>query len=142
LNGIHYQRIITMDLSYSGNDYHISHLDNTPNDAQVSNDNHHEMDISVAADQSSQDDVVMGQISEFTNINDESTSNVNQDDDLYCQVCNDDSNSIDSQALLTSGQSLDVDEVFKHLHMLWMGIWVHPFSVTPLWRRWGPNLEN
>ena len=72
------------------------------------------MDIFVAVDQSYQDDFVMGQISEFTNINKESTSNVNQDlftvsalDDLYCQVYNNDSNSIDSQALLTSGQSLN-----------------------------------
>ncbi len=95
-----------MDLSYSDNDHHILHLDNTPNDAHVSNDNHHKMDISVAADQS-QDDFVMGQISEFTNINEESTSNVNQDDDLDWQVCNNDSNSIDSQALLISGQSLN-----------------------------------
>ncbi len=114
LNGIHYQRIITMDLSYPGNDHHISHLDKTPNDAHVSNDNHHEMDISVAADHSSKDDVVMGQISEFTNINDESTSNVNQDDDLYCQVCNDHLNSIDSQALSTSGQSMNSTHIESH----------------------------
>jgi hypothetical protein len=26
---------------------------------------------------------------------------------------------------------LDVYKVFKHLHMLWMGIWVHPFTVIP-----------
>ncbi len=114
LNGIHYQHIITMDLSYSGNDHHISHLDNTPNDAHVSNDNHHEMDISVAADQSSQDEFVMGQISKFTNINEESTSNVNQGDDLYCQVCNDDSNSIDYQALSTSGQLLNSTHIKSH----------------------------
>ena len=24
---------------------------------------------------------------------------------------------------------LDVYKVFKHLHMLWMGIWVHPYTV-------------
>jgi hypothetical protein len=96
-----------MDLSYSGNDHHILHLDNTPNDAHVSTDNHHEMDLSVAAEQSSQDDFVMGQISKFMNINEESASNVNQDDDLCCQVCNDNSNSIDSQALSTSGQLLN-----------------------------------
>lgn len=36
---------------------------------------------------------------------------------------------------------LDEDEVFLHLHMLWMGIWVHHYTVTPLWR-WGPNWEN
>ena len=72
------------------------------------------MGISVAVDQSYQDDFAMGQISKFTNINEKSTSNVNQDlftvsalDDLYCQVCNDDSNSIYSQALSTSGQSLN-----------------------------------
>ena len=104
----------TSDLSYSDNDHHILHLNNTPNEAHVSNDNRHKMDIFVAVDQSYQDDFVMGQISEFTNINKESTSNVNQDlftvsalDDLYCQVYNNDSNSIDSQALLTSGQSLN-----------------------------------
>ncbi len=50
-------------------DHHILHLDNTPNNAHVSNDNHHEMDLSVAAEQSSQDDFVMGQISKFTDIN-------------------------------------------------------------------------
>ncbi len=71
------------------------------------------MDISVAVDQPYQDDSVMGQISEFTNINDESTSNVNQDD-LYCQVCNDDSNSIDSQALSTSGQLLNSIHIESH----------------------------
>jgi hypothetical protein len=25
---------------------------------------------------------------------------------------------------------LDVYKVFKHLEMLWMGIWVHPYTVT------------
>ena len=68
-------------------DHHILHLDNTPNNAHVSNDNHHEMDLSVAAEQSSQDDFVMGQISKFMNINEESASNVNQDDDLYVVRC-------------------------------------------------------
>jgi hypothetical protein len=23
-------------------------------------------------------------------------------------------------------------EVFEHIHILWMGIWVHPYSVTPV----------
>ncbi len=68
LNGIHYQRIITSDLSFSDNDHHILHLDNTPNDAHVSNDDYHKIDISVAVDQSYQDDIVMGQINEFTYI--------------------------------------------------------------------------
>ena len=27
---------------------------------------------------------------------------------------------------------LDVYKVFKHLHMLWMGIWVHPYTVIPV----------
>ncbi len=33
-------------------------------------------------------------------------------DDLFCQVRNDDSNSIDSQALSTSGQSLNSTQEF------------------------------
>ncbi len=72
------------------------------------------MDISVAMDQSYQDDFAIGQIYKLTYITEESTSNAIQDldsvralDDLFCQVCNDDSNSIDSQALLTSVQSLN-----------------------------------
>jgi hypothetical protein len=32
--------------------------------------------------------------------------------------------------LLTS--ILDVLKVFEHLHMLWMGIWMHPYTVTPV----------
>ena len=32
--------------------------------------------------------------------------------------------------LLTS--ILDVLKVFEHLHMLWMGIWVHPYTLTPV----------
>ncbi len=78
------------------------------------------MDISVAMDQSYQDDFAMGQIYKLTYITEESTSNVIQDldtvralDDLFCQVCNDDSNSIDSQALSTSGQLLNsTQEIF------------------------------
>ena len=27
---------------------------------------------------------------------------------------------------------LDVYQVFEKLHMLWMGIWVHPYSITPV----------
>ncbi len=27
---------------------------------------------------------------------------------------------------------LDVYKVFKHLHMLWMGICVHPYTVIPV----------
>jgi hypothetical protein len=27
---------------------------------------------------------------------------------------------------------LDVFNVFKHLLMLWMGMWVHPYSVMPI----------
>jgi hypothetical protein len=32
--------------------------------------------------------------------------------------------------LLTS--ILHVLKVFKHLHMLWMGMWVHPYTLTPV----------
>ena len=31
--------------------------------------------------------------------------------------------------LLHPTSILDVYKVFKHLHMLWMGIWVHPYMV-------------
>jgi hypothetical protein len=34
--------------------------------------------------------------------------------------------------LLHSTSILDVYKVFKHLHMLWMGIWVHPYTVIPV----------
>ena len=27
---------------------------------------------------------------------------------------------------------LDAVKVFEHLHMLWMGTWVHPYTLTPL----------
>jgi hypothetical protein len=118
-HGKHYQCIITGNLSYSDND-HILHLDNTLTDAHFSNDDCCKMDISVAMDQSYQDDFAMGQIYKLAYITEESTSNVIQDldtvralDDLFCQVCNNDSNSIDSQALSTSGQSLNsTQEVF------------------------------
>jgi len=29
------------------------------------------------------------------------------------------------------------DKVFQHLGMLWMGIWVHPYTVTPVQVRGG-----
>ena len=32
---------------------------------------------------------------------------------------------------------LNAFDLFKPLHMLWMGIWVHPYTVTPV--MWGPN---
>ncbi len=70
-------------------------------DSHFSNDDCREMDISIAMDQSYQDDFAIGRIDESTSITEESTSNVNQDldivrasDDLYCQVCNDNSNSL------------------------------------------------
>ena len=35
---------------------------------------------------------------------------------------------------------LDAYKVFESPHMLWMGIWVHPYNLTLLHRcRWGPN---
>ncbi len=88
------------------------HLDNTLTDAYSSNDDRCKIDFS-AMDESYQDDFAIGQIYESTYINEESTSHVIQDldtvrvlDDLFCHVCNDNSNSIDSQALSTLGQSL------------------------------------
>jgi hypothetical protein len=33
---------------------------------------------------------------------------------------------------LCSTSILDVYEVFKHLDMLWMGIWVHPYTAIPV----------
>ena len=61
-HGKHYQFIITGNLSYSDNDHHILHLDNTSTNTHVSNDDHHKMDISVAVDQSYQDEFAMGQL--------------------------------------------------------------------------------
>jgi hypothetical protein len=88
------------NLSYSDNDHHILHLDDTLTNSHFSNDDHPKMDISIAMDQSYQDVFVISCIDESTSITEESTSNVNQvldtvraSDDLYCQVCNDDSNS-------------------------------------------------
>jgi hypothetical protein len=43
---------------------------------------------------------------------------------------------------------LDIYKVSEHLHMLWMGIWVHPYTVIPvmvgakfweIWVRWSPK---
>ncbi len=31
-------------------------------------------------------------------------------------------------------------KVFEHLHMLWMGMWVHPYTLTPV--HVGPNFGN
>ncbi len=59
LNGNHYQRIITGDLSYSDNDHHILHLDDTLTDSNFSNDDHCKMDISIAMDQSYHDDFAL-----------------------------------------------------------------------------------
>jgi hypothetical protein len=36
---------------------------------------------------------------------------------------------------------LEVYEVFEHLHDLWMGIWVHPYTVTPVQVGGGDFLE-
>ena len=44
---------------------------------------------------------------------------------------------------------LEVYEVFEHFHILWMGIWVHPHTVTHLFRwgggdfleKWGSKIE-
>jgi hypothetical protein len=101
LNDNHYQPIISGNLSYSDNDHHVLHLDDTLTNSHFSNDDRHKMDIFIAMDQSYQDDFAIGRIDESTSITEESTSNVNQDldtvrasDDLYCQVCNDDLNSL------------------------------------------------
>ncbi len=59
-NGIHYQRIITNNRSYSDIDHHILHLNDTLTNAYSSNDECHKMDISIAMDQSYQDDFVVG----------------------------------------------------------------------------------
>jgi hypothetical protein len=87
-NGIHYQRIITGNQSYFDIDHHILHLDDTLTDAHSSNDECHEMDISITMDQSYQDDFVIGRNDDLTSITEESTSN------LYCQLCKDDLNSL------------------------------------------------
>jgi hypothetical protein len=81
-NGIHYQCIITDDQRYSV-------IDDTLTDSHSSNDECCEVDVSIAMDLS-QDDFAIGQIKveELLSITEESTSN------SYCQVCNDDSNSL------------------------------------------------
>ncbi len=101
LNGNYYQRIITGNLSYSDNDHCILHLIDTLTDSHFSNDDCHERDISITMYQSYQDDFAIGRVDESTSITEESTSNVNQDldtvrasDDLYCQMCNNDLNSL------------------------------------------------
>jgi hypothetical protein len=87
-NGIHYQCIITGNQSYFDIDHHILHLYDTLTDAHSSNDECCEMEISIAMDQSYQYDFAIGRIDELTSITEESTSN------LYCQLCNEDSNSL------------------------------------------------
>jgi hypothetical protein len=82
-NGIHYQRIITDNRYYSV-------INDTLTDSHSSNDECCKIDISIAMDQSYQNDFAIGRIEveELLFITEESTSN------LYCQVCKDDSNSL------------------------------------------------
>ncbi len=82
-NGIHYQRIITDDQHYSVIDYTLT-------DSHSSNDECCKMDVSIAMDLSYQDDFEIGRIEveESLSIPEESTSN------SYCQVCNNDLNSL------------------------------------------------
>jgi hypothetical protein len=82
-NGIHYQRIITNNQRYSVIDYTLT-------DSHSSNDECREVDVSIAMDLSYQDDFTVGQIEveELLSITEKSTSN------SYCQVCNNDSNSL------------------------------------------------
>jgi len=83
--GIHYQRIFTHDQRYS------SVIDDTLTDSYSSNDECREVDVSIIAmDLSYQDDFAIGRIDveESLSITEESTSN------SYCQLCNDDSNSL------------------------------------------------
>ncbi len=67
-NGIHYQCIITGNQSYFDIDHHILHLNDTLTDAHSSNDECRKMDISIAMDQSYQDDFAIGRIDELTSI--------------------------------------------------------------------------
>ncbi len=104
-NGIHYQCIITDDQCYSV-------IDDTLTDSHSSNDECYKMDISIAMDQSYQDDFAIGQIEveEPLSITEESTSN------LYCQVCNDNSNSLTflesiSQELFNFTQEVSYENV-------------------------------
>jgi hypothetical protein len=82
--GIHYQRIFTQDQRYS------SVIDDTLTNSYSSNDECPEVDVSIAMDLSYQDDFAIGRIEveESLSITEESTSN------SYCQLCNDDSNSL------------------------------------------------
>ncbi len=123
LNGNHYQRIITGNLSYSDNDHHILHLDDTLTNSHYSNDDRCKMDVSIAMDQSYQDDFAIGCIDESTSITEESTSNVNQDldtvkasDDLYCQVFNNDSNSLNFLESI-SQESLNFTQEFSYANV-------------------------
>jgi hypothetical protein len=59
-NGIHYQRIITNNQRYSAIDHRILHLGVTLTKAHYSNDECCEMDISIAMDQSYQDNFAIG----------------------------------------------------------------------------------
>ncbi len=109
-NGIHYQCIITDNQRYSVIDHCILHLDVTLTDAHSSNDVCCEMDISIAMDQSYQDDFAIGRIDELLSKTEESTSN------LYCQVCNYDSNSSTflesiSQEMFNFTQEVSYDNV-------------------------------
>jgi len=85
-NGSHYQRIITDDRRYS-------FIDDTLTDSHSSNDERREMDVSIAMDLSCQDDFSIGTPieveEELVSITEELTSNSS-----YCQLCNDDSNSL------------------------------------------------
>jgi hypothetical protein len=86
-NGSHYQRIITDDRRY----YFI---DDTLTGSHSSNDERREIDVSIAMDLSCQDqDFSIGTPieveEESLSITEELTSNSS-----YCQVCNDDSNSL------------------------------------------------
>ena len=86
-NGSLYQRIITDDRRYSV-------IDDTLTDSHSSNDERREMDVSIAMDLSCQDDLSIGtpidvEEEESLSITEELTSNSS-----YCQVCNDDSNSL------------------------------------------------
>jgi hypothetical protein len=82
--GIHYQRIFTQDQRYS------SVINDALTNSYSSNDECREVDVSIAMDLSYQDDFAIGRIEveESLSITEESTSN------SYCQLCNDDSNSL------------------------------------------------
>ncbi len=109
-NGNHYQCIINGNQSYSDINHHILHLDDTLTDAHSSNDDCCKMDISIAMDQSYQDDFAIGRIDESSSITEESSSN------LYCQLCNDNLNSLTflesiSQELFNFTQEVSYENV-------------------------------